>query len=117
MIEIDGTAASFEGVLKTQGPSNSNVTIRGLVINRSPGVAILIFGQGSNFAVEGCFLGTDPTGLTTIDRDNVEGILIDSSALNVRIGGSTPAARNIISGNSAPRSLSAATTTRAAPDI
>jgi hypothetical protein len=99
LIEIDGTNASFEGVLKTQGPSNSNVTIRGLVINRSPGVAIIIYGQGSNFAVEGCFLGTDPTGLTTIDRDNVEGVLIDISAMNVRIGGSTPAARNVISGN------------------
>ena len=100
MIEIDGTNASFEGVLKTQGSSNSNVTIRGLVINRSPGVAIIIFGQGSNFAVEGCFLGTDPTGLTTIDRDNVEGVLIDGSPTNVRIGGTTPAARNLISGNS-----------------
>ena len=100
MIEIDGTNASFEGVLKTQGPSNSDVTIRGLVINRSPGVAILIYGQGSNFAVEGCFLGTDPTGLTSIDRDNVEGVLIDGNPTNVRIGGTTPAARNIISGNS-----------------
>jgi len=100
MIEIDGTNASFGGVLMTQGPANSNVTIRGLVINRSPGVAIIIFGQGSNFAVEGCFLGTDPTGLTTIDRDNAEGVLIDSSATNVRIGGTTPAARNVISGNS-----------------
>ena len=102
-IELDGTHSGGTvdaGALRTQGPANSNVTIRGLVINRAPASGIVFFGQGSNFVVEGCFIGTDPTGLTSIDLDNALGILIDASATNVRIGGTTPAARNIISGNS-----------------
>jgi hypothetical protein len=98
-IEIDGTNVGGNGALSTQGPSNSNVTIRGLVINRAPGSGIAILGQGSNFVVEGCFIGTDPTGLTSIDRYNGYGILVDGNATSARIGGSAPAARNVISGN------------------
>ena len=98
-IELDGTHSGSNGMLAIQGPSNSNVTIRGLVINRGAVGAILIFGQGSNFVVEGCFIGTDPTGMTSIDRYNGYGILVDSGATNVRIGGTSPSARNVISGN------------------
>jgi hypothetical protein len=97
-IEIDGTHSGGNGALKTQGPSNSNVTIRGLVINRAPQGAIFIFGVGSNFAVEGCFLGTDPTGMTSIDLSNGFGILVDGGPTNVRIGGTTSAARNVTAG-------------------
>jgi hypothetical protein len=102
LIELDGTnsGGSFgNAALITQGASNSNVTIRGLVINRAPASGIMILGQGSNFAVEGCFIGTDPSGLTSIDRDNYLGVLIDIGATNVRIGGTAPAVRNVISGN------------------
>jgi hypothetical protein len=100
LIEIDGTntGGSFsDGVLKAQGASD--ITIRGLVINRAPSSAIFFFGAGSNFAVEGCFIGTDPTGLTSIDRYNDLGVLVDLGATNVRVGGITPATRNVISGN------------------
>ncbi len=99
LIELDGTHSGSSGVLTIQGPANSNVTIRGLVINRGAVGAILIYGQGSNFVVEGCFIGTDPTGLTSMDRYNGFGILVDQGATNVRVGGTTPAARNVISGN------------------
>jgi hypothetical protein len=98
-IELDATHSASNGALRIQGPSNSNVTIRGLVINRGAVGAILILGQGSNFVVEGCFIGTDPTGLTSIDRYNGYGILVDEGATNVRVGGTAPAARNVISGN------------------
>ena len=102
LIEIDGTnsGGSFSNAaLLMQGASN--ITIRGLAINRAPASGIAIFGPGSNIVVEGCFIGTDPTGLTSIDRDNTLGILVDIGVpTNVRIGGTTPAARNIISGNS-----------------
>jgi hypothetical protein len=99
MIEIDGTNVGGNGALKTQGASSSNITIRGIVINRAPGAAIILFGSGSNLVVEGCFLGTDPTGMTSIDLYNGEGVLVDIGPTNVRIGGTTPAARNLISGN------------------
>ncbi len=98
-IELDGTNTGGNGVFKMQGASN--VTIRGFAINRAPGSAIIIFGPASNFVIEGNFIGTDPNGLTSIDRDNGNGVLIDVGApTNVRIGGTTPAARNVVSGNS-----------------
>ena len=50
--------------------------------------------------IEGNFIGTDPTG--TLARPNSGGIRVFSS--DNRIGGLTPAARNVISGNTGPGS-------------
>ena len=55
--------------------------------------------------IEGNYIGTDSTGATAFDSSgdpigNVEdGVEIDSAANGNTIGGATPAARNIISGN------------------
>ena len=73
-----------------------NCTIRGLAINRFPGEGIRIEGGGTNL-LEGNFIGIDPTG--TLARGNGrEGILISGSWSNI-VGGGTPSARNVISGN------------------
>ena len=76
----------------------SGSTIRGLVIDNGWSTAILI--QTDTIAVEGCFLGTDPTGL--IAHANTQGVNADFAqpTSGMRIGGTTPAARNLISGNS-----------------
>jgi sugar lactone lactonase YvrE len=77
-------------------------TVRGLVIpeltfSGKPG------GSGGSNAVEGCFIGTDPTGLhgsTNVDdsfNPTARGISI-LGADDTRIGGASPAERNIISG-------------------
>ncbi|MCA1684209.1 MAG: right-handed parallel beta-helix repeat-containing protein, partial [Actinobacteria bacterium] len=50
--------------------------------------------NGGN-VVEGCYVGTDPTG--TLRRANSTGIIIATT--QNRIGGPTPAQRNVISGN------------------
>jgi hypothetical protein len=52
---------------------------------------------GDNNTIQGNFIGTDPTG--TIDEGNSVGISITSGADGNLIGGTTPGARNIISGN------------------
>jgi parallel beta-helix repeat protein len=69
-------------------------TIRGLVINRSPDQGLEVDINGGN-TIEGNYVGTDVSG--TIARGNVWGIGIKSN--DNTLGGTTLAARNIISGN------------------
>ena len=80
--------------------SDGNV-IRGLVINGFGCTGILI--NGSNNVIEGNFLGTDPTGMFARPNQTGVGIEFVSAARPTgnRIGGTDPAARNLISGNSA----------------
>jgi CSLREA domain-containing protein len=82
----------------------SNSTVTGLVINRFGSNGIDVGGAGvdpQGNRVVGNFIGTDPSG--TLDRGNDgRGVVIyeeDTSANTV--GGSRPAARNLISGNGA----------------
>ena len=96
LIEIDGTNTGI-----TQGSAvfiigpPGDTTIRGLAINRGHD-GILIDGA-PDVKVEGCFIGTDPTGEVAVGNADV-GILVDTAA-NATIGGATPAARNVISVN------------------
>jgi len=96
VIEIDGTNTGI-----TQGSAvfiigpPGGTTIRGLAINRGHD-GILIDGA-PDVKVEGCFIGTDPTGEVAVGNADV-GILVDTAA-NATIGGATPAARNVISVN------------------
>ncbi len=98
LIEISGATISNNGnglVIDTGG---SGSTIRSLVINHGWSAAILLL--TNNCVIDGCFLGTDPTG--TIAFGNTQGIGTNFAALvtNNVIGGTTTAARNLISGNS-----------------
>ena len=103
VVEISGENAPVDtpGLLITAGSS----TVRGLVINRfvhgvanfnSPDGEGIVLRTGGGNVVQGNYLGTDVTG--TIDLGNHTGVNISSSANNT-IGGTTPAARNVISGN------------------
>ena len=100
-IELDGTDAGTDanGLHITGGSS----TVRGLVINRfgqAPSGkvtrnGIVVETNGGNL-IEGNFIGTDITG--TAARGNGDaGIGIRSA--NNTLGGTTPAARNVIAGN------------------
>ena len=77
----------------------SNFVVRGLVINRFPSTGIFVFGPTVNTRIEGNFVGTDPTG--TIDRGNGSGgVDIEGDGVSQAVvGGTTPASRNLISGN------------------
>lgn len=99
VVELDGTDASAAtGFLWGLRISAGNSTVRGLVINRfnstGSGNAIYIDGAGSN-VIEGNYIGTNRAGAAA--APNKYGIFV-TSASNT-IGGTTAAARNIISGS------------------
>jgi hypothetical protein len=95
IIELNGsgTPPGTNGLLITAGTS----TIRGLVINRFPGSGdgIELQSIGGNI-VEGNFIGTDVAG--NVAQPNGNGVFINGPPNNT-IGGTTSAARNVISGN------------------
>jgi trimeric autotransporter adhesin len=73
----------------------SDVTIRGLnVIGFTDGIELGTYATRS--AVEGCLIGIGLDGARHLNRN--DGIFVDG-ATNVVIGGNTPGARNVISGN------------------
>jgi CSLREA domain-containing protein len=101
MIQLSGasvpvTGPAVSGLILHGGGSS----VRGLVINRWT-IGLLLEGAGGNM-IEGNFLGTDATGATarnsTAQYGSLEGVNISSSGNN-SIGGTSPSARNLISGH------------------
>jgi hypothetical protein len=98
LIELEGSNIGlFAGIVI----NSSNCSVRGLVINRFYGSGIFISSSvvpstNTSNVVQGNFIGTDPTG--TIPQKNNIGVSVSFSTNNL-IGGTTPAARNVISGN------------------
>jgi hypothetical protein len=94
LVELNGAnAGAFaHGLDITVG----GTTVRGLVINRFGGSGVNISGQSNNI-IEGNFIGTDAQGASALA--NNRGVDVANSQNN-RIGGATPAARNLLSGNS-----------------
>ena len=90
IVEIDGTNSAQPTLNITGGVS----TVRGLVINR--GTSCIQLNTSGNNIVEGNYIGTDPTG--TIELGCATGVYINGST-GSRIGGTTAAQRNLISGN------------------
>lgn len=81
-------------VLESLVVDTTNSTVRGLAIRQiqigaAPGP------KGSN-VVEGCFVGLDASGTNSLASPNF-GVFVQTP--NNRVGGTTPAARNVISGN------------------
>ena len=90
-IEIDCTGVGAMSCLKVNA---SDVTLKGLVFNRAPQYEVEVLDGHQNFVLEGCFLGTDPSG--TQVPDPFHGSLrFQQDHTNGRIGGTTPAARNL----------------------
>src|SRR5262249_45235174 len=89
-----GAGATANG-LTIRGTSNCR--IRGLAINRFAAAGIFIT-DGSDTVVEGNFIGTDPTGPSALGNPGGGANGRFGSAGNL-IGGTTPAARNLLSGN------------------
>lgn len=80
----------------------ANVVVRGLVINRFPfdGIDVRANADGlkpTAVKIEGNFIGTDATGREDLGNGTSGVLLID--ARNTTVGGTTPDARNLISGN------------------
>lgn len=96
-IELDGTSAGggTNGLVLGTGSSGSSVS--GLVINRFSGSGIRVLSDGNT--ITGNFIGTGGTGNTVASATSGFGIEIDGHFRNT-IGGTTPASRNVIGGNS-----------------
>ncbi len=96
LIELNGSNAGVgvNGLLITAG--GSATVLRGLVINRFTGSGVQIEGGGGHL-LEGNFIGTNAAG-TAAAPNGLDGLTIVDSAGNL-IGGVTPAARNLMSGN------------------
>ena len=93
IVELSGASAGGgNGLTISAGGS----TVRGLVINRF-GAAGINLNSGSGNVVEGNYLGTNVAGTSALG--NNLGINIFSPSTNNTIGGTTAAARNVISGN------------------
>ena len=107
LIEIDGTNSSLGGLHLFTSASNGS-TIRGLVISHVAGTAISIEGSSNN-AITGNFIGTDPAG-TTASASSQSIDVTGVSTGNV-IGGTTPAARNVMTSTQQTIHLFSATNT------
>jgi titin len=102
-IEINGAMAGNSFGLNINA---NNCTVRGLVIDSFQNDAILTDPIGCNSngnVIEGNFLGTDPTGTIAHPNNSTNAgsgcIIFCTGSSNNVIGGTTPAARNLISGN------------------
>lgn len=92
-IELHGPGGSAVGLMVGNG--SPRLSVRGLAINRF-GTNLSLLAPGPH-RVEGCFLGTDITGLQALAANgNSIGIRQRGQAV---IGGTTAAARNVIAGN------------------
>ena len=89
LIELHGS--NTNGLWITAGSS----TVRGLVLNGFSTAIGLQYGGGNH--IEGCYIGTDPSGTSAVSPSQL-GIRILQSHDNL-IGGSSPSARNLLSGN------------------
>jgi CSLREA domain-containing protein len=94
LIELNGSGAGagVDGLKITAG----NSTVRGLVLNRFGGDGIEVSGNGGN-TITCNFIGTDVTGMAALANVR-NGVFINVAPGNT-IGGTTAAARNLISGN------------------
>ncbi|MCX7722340.1 MAG: right-handed parallel beta-helix repeat-containing protein [Verrucomicrobiae bacterium] len=93
LVQIDGSNLFIEdwGLYLTGG----NSTVRGLILVGLPSAGISLWNGGTN-VVEGNIIGLNAGGAARGNRTS--GVSLWNSAGN-RIGGDTPAARNVISGN------------------
>ena len=94
-IEINGTNTGASVGLFISGSFN---TINGLVINRF-GVDGIRIDNGHNNLITGNYIGTNSSGTSALPNGG-RGIVIQNGATQNVIGGASPAARNLISGNS-----------------
>ena len=94
LIELNGAnAANAANGLRL---FSNNSRIRGFIINRFGGNGIQV--SGSNNTVDGNYIGTNAAGTAALPNLG-EGIYLDNNGSNNLIGGVTPAARNLVSGN------------------
>lgn len=96
LIEIKGTPACGAGFTSLFG--DAHLTLRGLVISTFSSYSV--GGAIGALRVEGCFIGTTADGMSAaVTPFSSAGTGVTADMGTAVIGGTTPAARNLISGN------------------
>ena len=97
MIQLDGTASTGDSTgLYINAP---DVVVRGLVINRFA-EGMVVESNAANTRIVGDFIGPSPSGTAAPGNPDIAVSVYDVSGVtNNTVGGSTPATRNLISGN------------------
>lgn len=95
-IEIRGPGISAQSTALRALDAGSALVLRGVAVNRFQ-VNVALDAIGAH-RIEGCFIGTDITGMEAVETTNGSGTGIRSGGPAI-IGGSDPASRNVISGN------------------
>ena len=108
-----GTNASLRVEISALATVGTNIVlglsgsvVRGLILNRRVGIAL---GGTGGHAVEGNFIGTNAAGSAGF-VDGQNGVSVSTNSNNNVIGGTTPAARNVISGKGTGILISSAST-------
>ena len=109
-IQLDGSGITGPGAADADGltiQGASNITIRGLVINRfgRSGIFLTSTDGSDNNHIEGNFIGTNAAGTAIADAsgdpigNGAKGVEINGNNAGNVVGGSAPEQRNLISGN------------------
>lgn len=99
-LKANGTAAlpnSFAGIYLLSGAQSNLVANNVISGNASEGIRLAGAGVTAN-TIQGNYLGTDATGTSAVPNGFL-GLSLYSGATNNLIGGTSSAARNVISGN------------------
>ena len=93
VVELDGSAtgAGADGL-----DLRAVTTVRGIVVNGFPDQGIIVRSGADGSTIAGNFIGTNVAGTAALGNGNA-GIRLDASS--VTVGGTLPADRNLISGN------------------
>jgi parallel beta-helix repeat protein len=91
----NGLSGNGDGVIVSDGATNTTVAGNVISGNRRFGLYLGLFSSGTT--AQGNYIGTDASGTRPLGN-GMDGVISSGSAGNL-IGGTTPAARNVISGN------------------
>jgi hypothetical protein len=100
LIELDAT--NISPAFRLEGAGSSSSTIRGLAITHFASEGILVADGSSNNTISGNFIGVNVGGTAISFVPGVGSsypIGVESGSNGNTIGGATPAARNVLSGN------------------
>ena len=97
-VELDGSLLPVDPTNYALWLQADSCVVRGLAINRFPTSAIFCLYTGHHI-IEGNYIGTDITG--TVDMGNTGFAIYILDGDSTTVGGTTPAARNVFSGNDA----------------
>jgi hypothetical protein len=95
LIRLDGAGAGANADGLILGPGGGGGTIMGLDITDFSGHGIVLQSNGNSVA--GDFIGVNPAG-SAAEPNQGDGVLVSGTSNNA-VGGATPDARNVISGN------------------